>query len=157
MRRATTRRRELDLDRVRAAIAAAEQHTSAELVVSIAPFFVGRIWPAARRAFARLGVARTQQRNGVLIFVVPARRQVVVLADQAAHARLAPAVWHEAADRIAAAFGRGEGTAGLVSGVEHLARALAGPFPHHRDDANELPDRPVVLEPPGAQGRAPAR
>lgn len=145
MTRATTRRKDLDLDRVRQAIEAAERHTSAEIVVSIAPFFVGRLWPAARRTFARLGVARTHGRNGVLIFVVPARRQVLVLADDAAHAHLDPAVWREAAARIAAAFGRGEGTTGLVAGVEYLACALAGPFPHHRGDPNELPDRPVVL------------
>lgn len=144
MAHATCRRKDLDLDRVREAIEAAERCTSAEIVVSIAPFFLGRVWPAAQRAFARLHVAHTRRRNGVLIFIVPARRQVVVLADRGAHAQLDPAVWQEAAFRIAAAFGRGHGTAGLVTGIEHLAHTLAGPYPHERDDVNELPDQPHV-------------
>lgn len=142
MARATRRRKDLDLDRVREAIEAAERRTSAEIVVSIAPFFIGRVWPAAQRAFARLRVAHTRHRNGVLIFVVPARRQVVVLADRGAHAQIDPSVWRETASRIAAAFGRGHGTAGLVAGIEHLADALGGPYPHERGDINELPDQP---------------
>lgn len=144
MARATTRRKELDLDRVREAVRTAEEHTSAEIVVSIAPFFIGRTWPAARRAFARLGVARTRQRNGVLVFVVPARRKVIVLADQGAHARIDAGVWPDITTRIAASFARGHGTAGLVDGIERLAHALAGPFPHERGDINELPDQPIV-------------
>jgi putative membrane protein len=144
MGRATTRRKDLDLDRVREAVEEAERHTSAEIVVSIAPFFLGRVWPAAQRAFARLGVARTRGRNGVLVFVVPSRRQVIVLADEGATARIDPSVWRDAAAQIAAAFARGDGTAGLVEGIAFLARALSGPFPHARADVNELPDQPFL-------------
>ena len=142
MGRATTRRKDLDLDRVREAIEEAERHTSAEIVVSIAPFFLGRVWPAAQRAFARLGVARTRGRNGVLVFVVPSRRQVIVLADEGATARLDPSVWRDAAAQIATAFAGGDGTAGLVEGIDFLGRALSGPFPHVHTDVNELPDQP---------------
>jgi uncharacterized membrane protein len=141
---ATTRRKDIDRARVRQAVEAAERRTSAEIVVSIAPFFLGRVWPAARRAFERLGVARTRGRNGVLVFVVPARRQVVVLADEGALARLEPATWRDVASRIADAFARGQGTTGLVDGIERLSRVLSGPFPHQRGDLNELPDQPQL-------------
>ena len=141
---AMTRRRDLDLARVREAVEAAERRTSAEIVVSIAPFFLGRVWTAARRAFERLGVADTRARNGVLVFVVPARRQVVVLADDGALARIDPAIWSDAASRIAAACACGDGTAGLVLGIEALARALSGPFPREPGDVNELPNRPEL-------------
>ena len=144
MARATTRRADLDLERVQRAVETAERTTSAEIVVSVAPFFVGRLWPAARRAFRRLGVAHTRHRNGVLVFVVPARRGVIVLADDGAHARVDPAVWQDVAARISAAFARGHGSDGLVEGIHHLARALAAAFPRERGDVNELPDRPVA-------------
>jgi len=144
MGHATTRRKDLDLARVREAVEAAERRTSAEIVVAIAPFFLGRVWSAARRAFARLGVARTRARNGVLVFVAPSRRQVVVLADEGALARVDASVWSDAAARIANAFALGRGTSGLVDGIEWLSRALSGPFPHERADVNELPDRPRV-------------
>lgn len=128
---ATTRRKDLDVARVQQAIEAAERRTSAEIVVAVAPFFVGGMWAAARRAFRRLGIAG----NGVLVFVVPARRDVVVLADEGAYQRLAPAVWHGTATRIANEFARGQGTEGLVAGIEHLATALAATFPRRAEDA----------------------
>jgi len=141
MGHATTRRKAIDVARVREAVEAAERITSAEILVSIAPFFVGRVWPAARRAFVRLGVANTRARNGVLVFVVPSRRQVVVLADDGAAARIDPAIWRDATARIAAAFASGHATAGLVDEIGRLARVLAGPFPYHPADVNELPDQ----------------
>lgn len=141
---ATTRRKDIDLTRVREAVEAAERTTSAEIVVSVAPFFVGRVWQAAQRAFTRLGVSRTRGRNGVLVFVVPSRRQVVLLADDRALAEVDPSVWSETATQIATAFAHGHGTTGLVDGIERLARSLRAPFPHQPADVNELPDRPVL-------------
>lgn len=139
---ATTRRKDIDKLRVRAAVEAAERRTSAEIVVSIAPFFVGRVWRAAERAFAQLGVARTRARNGVLVFVVPSRRQVIVLPDDGAAAGVEPSIWTDVATGIADAFARGEGTAGLVDGIAVLSHALAVRFPNRRGDVNELPDQP---------------
>ena len=146
----------IDRTRVRDAVAAAERLTSAEIVVSIAPFFIGSVERAAHRAFARLGVANTERRNGVLVFVVPARRQVIVLGDDGAVARVEPAVWQDVASQIAHAFSRGAGTAGLIDGIGRLAHALSAPFPHEAGDINELPDLPdtrsraAVTPPSGA-------
>ncbi len=146
MGRATTRRREIDVVRVREAVEDAELRTSAEIVVSIAPFFFGNVSAAAHRAFARLGVANTRARNGVLVFLVPARRQVIVLADDGATARIDDGVWRDVASRIAAASARGEATAGLLDGIDQLARVLGEAFPRDPGDVNELPDQPHVGE-----------
>lgn len=123
-----TRRATIDRGLVREAVAATRLRTSAAIVVAIAPFFIGRVERAAQRAFAQLGVMQTPARNGVLVFVVPARRQVVILSDEGA-AGIAAAVWTDIASRIAAAFARGDGTRGLVEGVELLARTLVDAFP----------------------------
>jgi len=104
------RRRDIDVARVRDAVAAAD----ANIAVAIAPFFVGPVQPVARRAFVRLGAE-------VLVFVVPARRQVVVFADDRALARIDAAAI--AAD-IARACGAGEPTKGLVDAVARLSNAL---------------------------------
>ncbi|MDX2091091.1 MAG: hypothetical protein SFX73_24740 [Kofleriaceae bacterium] len=140
MPRATTRRSHIDREAVRRAVAAAERATSAEIVVSIAPFFLGSVGGAAERAFDSLGVARTRRRNGVLVFVVPSRHQVVVLPDAEAAARVAPAVYERAATVIATACGRGEGTRGIVEAVELLASVLTAVFPFTGARENELPD-----------------
>lgn len=140
MSRPTTRRRQIDMSRVRTALVEAELATSAEIVVSIAPFFFGRVSRVAQRAFVRLRIANTKARNGVLLFVVPARRQVVVLADRNACANVDAAAWQNIAARIATAFAAGCGTSGLVEGIGDLARTLAAAFPHSLADINELPD-----------------
>lgn len=144
---ATTHRRDIDREAVRRAVVSAELRTSAEIVVAIAPFFIGRMWHAARRAFIRLGVAATRRRNGVLVFVVPARRQVVVLPDEGASDAIDPDVWQVVATHIAAAFAGGRGTDGLLEGVAELGDALSGAFPPSPDDVNELPDMPQKLGP----------
>lgn len=153
MTRATTRRRDIDARRVRAAVEEAERITSAEIVVAIAPFFLGRVWPAARRAFEKLGVGNTERRNGVLVFLVPARRQVIVLPDVGADLALDPAVWRDIAQHIAASCAHGHGTHGVVDGIQRLARALATAFPCQAGDVNELPDAIVNLG-RGARARA---
>ena len=138
----TAHRHAIDKPTVRAAVTAAERLTAAEIVVSIAPFFVGDVGRAAGRAFERLGIAGTRGRNGVLLFVVPARRQLVVLADDAIRARLGDPIWQQLADDVAAAFGRGQGTTGVVDAVTGLGRSLAAAFPRTDDDTNELSDQP---------------
>ncbi|MGN6108928.1 MAG: TPM domain-containing protein [Kofleriaceae bacterium] len=129
MARGTSRRRELDVAQIRQAVEVAAQQTSAEIAVSIAPFFFGSVAAAAHRAFARLGISRPHARGGVLVFIVPARHEVFVLANERAHAQLGGEIWAEIATRIAAACARGDGTVGLIEGVEQLARALSEPFP----------------------------
>ena len=79
-----TRRRflqQLDTAAVERAIARAETRTSGEIRVSISRFFVGSSRHLAERAFKRLGMHATQARNGVLLLIEPARREVVVLGD----------------------------------------------------------------------------
>ena len=74
--------RVIDQKEVKAAIEKAEHQTSGEICVSVAPLFWGSIEKAADKAFVRMGMMHTKERNGVLFFVVPSRRKFVVLGDQ---------------------------------------------------------------------------
>ena len=137
-------RKNIDDARVRAAIEAAEQRTSGEIVVSIARWFWGNPERAARHAFDRLGVANTRRRNGVLVFVAPRRRRLVVLPDAAIDAVLGTAFCETVVAAIAERFRTGDLTGGLVHGIELIATQLAVHFPRGADDRNELPD--AVIE-----------
>jgi uncharacterized membrane protein len=131
----------LDIDRVRKAIEEAEKQTSGEIRVSIARFFWGRVRPAAERAFNRLGMTRTRQRNGILFFVVPARRRFVVLGDKGVHAKVVQKFWDSIAAAMSEDFKKGNFTDGLVRGIEIAGRGLAAYFPYDPStDMNELPD-----------------
>ena len=131
----------VDAERVRAAIEAAERQTSGEIRVSVATFFWGRVRRAAERAFVRLGMTATTERNGVLFFVVPSRRRFVVLGDEGIHARVGQDFWEQLAAAMSAEFRAGDFTGGLVAGIDEAGRQLAEHFPHQGErDRNELSD-----------------
>jgi uncharacterized membrane protein len=130
----------VDRDRVVAAVEAFERQTSGEIVVSISHLFWGNVERAARRAFDRLGIANTRLRNGVLLFVVPARHRLVILGDTAIDAKVAPGFWARAAASTAAHIAPGELTSGLLHGIQLIGAELAAHFPPAEGDTNELPD-----------------
>jgi uncharacterized membrane protein len=133
--------RRLNVDKIREAIAAAEKKTSGEIRVSVAPYFWGRVRPVAERAFRRLGMEKTKQRNGILFFIVPARKRFVVLGDEGIHSKVGQEFWDKIAEAMTERFRRGEFSDGLVDGIEAAAQGLAAHFPYDAaTDVNELPD-----------------
>jgi uncharacterized membrane protein len=133
----------LDTAGVEAAIARAEIRTTGEIRVSIAGFFLGSSRRLAERAFDRLGLRATRERNGVLLLIAPSRREVVVLGDEAIHARVGDAFWTDIAARVVTHFRDGHFTQGVVEAVDAIGDALARHFPAGPEGAenpNELPD-----------------
>jgi uncharacterized membrane protein len=131
----------IDVEKVKQAIQTAERQTSGEIRVSVAPFFWGDVRKVAERAFDRLGMTRTAQRNAVLFFLVPARKRFVVLGDEAIHAHVGDAFWEKIAAAVSGEFRKGDFTAGLVKGIETVSQELAAHFPYDaKTDRNELPD-----------------
>jgi uncharacterized membrane protein len=134
-------RKAIDAAQVEKAIAEAERRTSGEVRVCVARFFWGSVERAADRAFRRLGMERTEHRNGVLFFVVPARRRFVVLGDQGIHEKVGPEFWNHVAAAVSERFRRRDFTGGLVHGVETVGTELSTHFPFDPGtDRNELPD-----------------
>jgi uncharacterized membrane protein len=58
-------------DDIVAAIGAAERRTSGEIRVFVSHKSVADPVPAAQKAFVRLGMEKTREQNGVLIFLAP--------------------------------------------------------------------------------------
>jgi len=134
-------RRRIDAEAVRQAIAEAERRSSGEIRVSVSTFFWGNVRRTAERAFVRLGMDRTAERNGVLFFVVPSRRTFVVLGDEGIHARVGQTFWEDVARAMSERFRAGDFTGGLVLGIEEAGRQPAEHSPHQgAGDRNELSD-----------------
>ncbi len=138
--------RAIDKERVQDAIAAAEAKTSGEVRVAVSPLFWGDVRKVAERAFDRLGMRATDERNGVLLFVVPSRRRFVVLGDIAIHEKVHPGFWDEVAEEISHHFRKSDYTAGIVAALERLSNELATHFPRRSDDVNELPNAVEFLD-----------
>lgn len=133
--------RAIDTKALETAIRASETRTSGEIRVSISTWFWGDVRRAAEKAFVRLGMNATRDRNGVLFFVVPSRRRFVVLGDEGIHAKVGPQFWEKVAAAVSGHFRSGDFTAGLRDGIETVGRELAAAFPFDRTtDVNELPD-----------------
>jgi len=131
----------LNLDRIKAAISEAERVTSGEIRVSVSPFFWGRVRVVAERAFERLKMTGTKDRNGILFFVVPSRRRFAVLGDVGIHARVGQEFWDDVAAVLSAEFKKGRFQEGLLRGIALAGEKLAAHFPYDAAaDRNELPD-----------------
>ena len=131
----------IDDDRIQAAIAASEKLTSGEIRVSVARFFWGSVSGAAGKAFTRLGMRDTKDRNGILFFVVPSRQRFVVLGDQGIHEKVGQDFWDKLVAAMAGDFKAGKFNEGLIRGIEECGRLLAVHFPYQgAADVNELPD-----------------
>lgn len=131
----------IDAEAVKAAIAQAEALTSGEIRVSVSTFFWGNVHRTAERAFIRMGMNRTEHRNGVLFFIVPSRKKFVVLGDQGIHEKVGQEFWDTVAAAVAERFAKGDFTGGLVHGITEAGRQLAAHFPHQGErDVNELSD-----------------
>lgn len=131
----------IDTKRIEEAIRAAEHRTSGEIRVSVSRLFWGDVEKAAQKAFDRLGMARTQHRNGVLFFVVPSRRKFVVLGDAGIHEKVGQEFWHRVVAAVSERFRSGDFTGGLVHGIEVVGEQLSTHFPYDpATDKNELPD-----------------
>ncbi len=131
----------LDSEKIVEAIRAVEKRTSGEIRVSISPFFYGRVRPVAERAFRRLGMTNTRERNGILFFVVPSRRRFVVLGDEGIHAKVGQEFWEHIAGAMSDRFRKGNFTEGLINGIFEVGERLAVHFPFDQlTDVNELPD-----------------
>jgi uncharacterized membrane protein len=133
--------RTIDIGRVESAIREAERRTSGEVRVSVSRFFWGDLRAVAERAFARLGMTATRERNGVLFFIVPSRQRFVVLGDEGIHAKVGQAFWETVAAAVSQRFRDGDFTGGLVDGIATVGEHLAAHYPFDpASDANELSD-----------------
>ncbi len=127
-------------ERLHAAIRDAEARTSGEIRVLISHRAAPDPVAAAQRAFVRLGMERTRERNAVLLFVAPVSRTFAIVGDEGVHAKCGDAFWRELAGAMAGHFKRDAFTEGLVHGIARAGELLAAHFPRRADDRNELPD-----------------
>lgn len=130
-----------DSERIVAAIAAAEKKTSGEIRVHVTRRVPKDLEERALRRFHLLGMTKTAERNGVLIYIAPRARQFRILGDTAIHEKCGEDFWKEVAAAMEASFRKGALTEGVVAGVERVGEVLASHFPRGAGDRNELPNK----------------
>jgi|ERR671936_249981 uncharacterized membrane protein len=130
----------LEHDRIVRAIREAEAKTSGEIRVHIQRGkLAGDPLRAAQKQFQRLGMHRTANRNGVLLFVAPRARKFAVVGDKAIHEKCGDDLWQRLIWRMQIHFRDENFTDALVEAIAEIGHALAAHFPN-RSTSNELPD-----------------
>jgi uncharacterized membrane protein len=152
--RAGTRRRfpKPVLDSIEASITGAELRCSGEIrfvvetALEMADLRAG-LTPRDRaiQTFSDLHVWNTELRNGVLIYVLMADRDVEILADRGAAALIPPAQWESVCRQMEEHFRAGRFAAGAIAGVVAVGGLLERHFPRGSADRNELPNQPALL------------
>ena len=127
-----------DSDRIVAAIAAAEEKSSGEVRVHVTRRAPKNLEERAMRRFHLLGMSKTAERNGVLIYIAPRARQFRILGDAAIHEKCGASFWTEVAAAMEASFRKGDFTEGVVLGVERVGKVLGRHFPRKSGGRNEL-------------------
>jgi uncharacterized membrane protein len=137
-----------DQSRIVAAIQAAEKRSSGEIKVHIEARCPGG--DAMKRALAlveKLGLEKTRERNGVIIYVAARDQKFALWGDQGIHEHVGSPFWSEAAGRMTESFKKGAFGDGIVGAVESIGERLAQRFPPRPDDKNEISDDISTDEP----------
>lgn len=120
---------QIDRRRLEDAIRSAESETAAPIRVAVLPRVRGSLAKVSELTAHRLGMTTLPGRNGVVIVVVPSRREFHVWGDRAIHEKVGEPFWKEVAEKISAKFRKGDFTGGLEAGIQEAARELAANFP----------------------------
>lgn len=130
----------LDQVRVVKAIEEAEKKSSAEIRVHIQPSAHGRdVRHVAEKTFERLGMTKTELRNGVLLFILSRDQKFAILGDRGVDEKVGEGYWEGMAAELGNRFRAGEFTEGIVGAIERVGELLAEHFPFSpRSDVNEL-------------------
>lgn len=128
----------LDQQRITEAIATAEKMTSGEIRVHVQPKAHGEIRAVAERTFERLGMTKTELRNGVLLFIACEEQRFTILGDRGINEKVPAGFWDEIAARLTIRFQHGEFTDGIVEAIHSAGEELRHFFPRAEGDVNEL-------------------
>ena len=100
----------------------------------------------ALQLFGWLRVGETQDKAGVLIYLLLADRRVEIVADRGIHERVGDTAWEAICGAMQQEFAAGRFEAGMLTGLAAVSDLLAQHFPADSGkNPNELPDAPVTL------------
>lgn len=129
-----------DEERIVAAIKEAEKHTSGEIRVHLENRTDEPNLKHAQHIFEKVGMTKTELRNGVLIYLAVQDHQFSIIGDKGINELTPDDFWDNIRDIMQDSFRKGEFAEGLVRGITEAGLALKTYFPRGDDDINELTD-----------------
>jgi uncharacterized membrane protein len=136
---------EEDLHAIARFISEQEQQTSGQIRVSVRQRRARNertlsVEDLARKEFHALGMTKTADRTGILIFLLLEDRKFHLLADEGIHKKVGEGTWQTIADEMARHFSEKKFREGILHGVRSVAVELGRHFPHKPGGRDELPN-----------------
>lgn len=131
--------------RIVSAIREAEKRTSGEIRVYVESRcrFVDPV-DRAMELFYGLKMEKTEQRNGVIIYIAVRDHQLAIYGDEGIHQKVGETFWKAEVLDMLHAFSASNIADGIIQVIAHIGAALCQHFPYDSEtDRNELPDEIV--------------
>jgi uncharacterized membrane protein len=127
-------------ERIMEAIREAELNTSGEIRVHVDNRCREDVMDRAAWWFGRLGMQKTEKRNGVLFYLSVKDRKFAILGDAGINSVTPEDFWESIKAKMSEHFSEGDFPGGLSRGILLAGEALKTHFPYEKGDVNELPD-----------------
>jgi len=118
------------------AVEVAERYTSGEIRICVEKTCNE---PVLDRAF-KLGMDKTAQRNGVLIYIATEDHQFAIIGDAGINRMVPHDFWESTKEAMLKHFKNGDLASGIVTGVKLAGKQLQTYFLFLDGDVNELPN-----------------
>jgi uncharacterized membrane protein len=120
------------------AIQAAEKKTSGEIRLHLEKNTKDEAFERAVKVFKKIGMGKTAQKNGVLIYLATSNRKFVILGDSGINNIVPDNFWGDVANLMSQYFKEGKFCEGICEGIKRVGDKLKTNFPYTSDDVNEL-------------------
>ena len=127
------------------AIAAAEKATSGEIRIAVDKLCHGSAFERATQYFAELGMDKTAQHNGVLIYLAHEDHKFAIIGDRGIDTVVPDDFWETTQVAMKAHFLSGNIAEGIIAGISLAGEKLALFFPYQNGDVNELPNDIIYM------------
>jgi uncharacterized membrane protein len=132
-----------ELLRISNKIKASEKTTAGEICINIKEKrkFSERsksLRELAEGEFFKLGIDKTRDKTGILIFILLQDRQFYILADTGINEKVPEKTWDNIKDEMQENFLEGKFCPGILNAVEKIGKILAQHFPIKPDDTDEI-------------------
>jgi uncharacterized membrane protein len=135
-----------ELHKIGEAIAAVEEKTSAEIRVRIEKKCECELLERARILMNELGMTKTKERTGVLIYIALENHRFAIFGDEGIHKVMGDEGWAALSNQLAEYFRKGQFCEGLVNIIYKIGEMLAKPFPPAAENIDELTNEPSFGE-----------
>ena len=122
------------------AVRLAEKGTSGEIRIHIDGRCNGDPVKRAEDVFGKLGMHRTELRNGVLIYLACNSKVFAIVGDKGINDIVPEGFWTDITEMMGNEFRNGRFAEGLEKAAVMVGEKLKEYFPYQTDDVNEQPD-----------------